>query len=161
MKFLYDAANFRGTATSSVTNGRVDFSAPTEYKDGTRRITGPNLTVEEYAREHEMEAPTVLDADEFMQVLKDYHQRTYLDQPATEITEERYWYALEVLPPMRFRHDRETGIESFCMSEFTTGTITTQYASANGRYICKNVDMTRPETFITPADFESAVPAQD
>lgn len=49
-----------------------------------------------------------------------------------EITEKQWVDALGVLPPMKWHSLR--GVESFRMSEFYSGTITTIYAKCDGRY---------------------------
>ncbi|MDR2882087.1 MAG: DUF1419 domain-containing protein [Azoarcus sp.] len=49
-----------------------------------------------------------------------------------EITEERYWEMLEVLPPLNWRGT--AGYESFMLSEFWCGDITTIYANRGSRY---------------------------
>ena len=49
-----------------------------------------------------------------------------------EITEADYDEALNVLPPMKWHH--LLGVESFRMSEFYSGHITTIYAKCQGRY---------------------------
>lgn len=84
------------------------------------------------------------DADEYMAE----KEASYLSQPLQEITGEAWFYALEVLPPMQWHHSQ--GVELFCMSEFTDGNVTTQYAKAGERYFCKPVSFNRRETYITP-----------
>ena len=81
-------------------------------------------------------------------------EKSYLAKPLRKITESQFFYALEVLPPMRWV--RENGLETFCMMEYTCGFVTAQYAcraSLRGHgpkeYFCKNVDIIKPETFIT------------
>lgn len=49
-----------------------------------------------------------------------------------EITEADYDEALNVLPPMKWHH--LLGVESFRMTEFYSGHITTIYAKCQGRY---------------------------
>jgi hypothetical protein len=75
----------------------------------------------------------------------------YLGDPPAEITEERFHYALEVLPPMRYRC-RE-GFTSFLMSEFHSGPYTHQYVAiakdGNTRYFSKLVDATDERTWMT------------
>lgn len=56
-----------------------------------------------------------------------------------EIEEETFWYFLEVLPPMRYKRTA-TGC-SFCMSEFQSGNITSQYSEENGRYFHEFVEL--------------------
>jgi hypothetical protein len=77
--------------------------------------------------------------------------------PALEITEAEYWEALECLPPMQWK--TAEGVERFCISEFTFGNITNQYAKKDGRYIAKAVRFNDLTTYINAADF-AALPAQ-
>ena len=49
-----------------------------------------------------------------------------------EITEQDWDYALNVLPPMNWGH--WSGVESFCMSEFYSGNMTTIYARHAGKF---------------------------
>ena len=49
-----------------------------------------------------------------------------------EVDSERYWYLLEVLPPCSWA--RNGGSESFYMSEFLTGRITTHVVRIGERY---------------------------
>jgi len=68
-----------------------------------------------------------------------------------EIDSEAYWYALEVLPPLQW-HEGD-GVNRFCMSEFTSGNITNQYATIkrNGveRFFVKPVRFNDRSTYIT------------
>lgn len=59
------------------------------------------------------------------------HCDSYLTEPV-EITEEDFWYFLEVLSPCSWhrRHDSE----SFYMSEFTTGDVTLHLVRIGTRY---------------------------
>jgi len=52
--------------------------------------------------------------------------------PAKEITEDRYNYALEVLPPLHYQNN-EHGT-TFKLSEFNFSTITNIYCHTNGKY---------------------------
>lgn len=52
--------------------------------------------------------------------------------PVSEITEEQFWYFLEVLPPNQWK--QEHGRESFKMSEHWSGSITGIYARIGERY---------------------------
>lgn len=71
-----------------------------------------------------------------------------LSDPPQEITESRYNEMLDILPPLAWttHHD----VEMFCMSEFYTGTYTTQYAhdQKTGKYYSKLVDYTDKTTWI-------------
>lgn len=78
-------------------------------------------------------------------------EKVYLDRPATEVSAQDYEDALNVLPPLNWTH--ADGVERFCMSEFTSGRITTQYATRNGRFICKPVRYGDKSTYITAETF--------
>lgn len=52
--------------------------------------------------------------------------------PVSEITIERFWYALEVLPPEGWK--QESGCESFKMMERWSGNITDIYVRIGERY---------------------------
>lgn len=52
--------------------------------------------------------------------------------PVSEITEQEFWYYLEVLPPAGWRHG--TNNESFKMSERYSGYITSIFARQDNRY---------------------------
>lgn len=73
-------------------------------------------------------------------------RRKWLTGIITEIDEDKFWYALEVLPPLKW-HDNGV-LETFCMSEFMTGPYTEQYASFNGKYYVKMVDYFDSSTHI-------------
>lgn len=77
-----------------------------------------------------------------------------LSEPLLEITEERYNYLLEVLPPLKWGNNR--GVYSFFMSEFESGNYTQQVAEMSGRYWSKVVDFRKPETWINFEMLDSA-----
>ena len=56
---------------------------------------------------------------------------TYI-KPWKEITEDEYYYQLEVLPPQKWRKVDDMNI--FRMSEYMTGNITLHCANYNGKY---------------------------
>lgn len=59
------------------------------------------------------------------------HQESFLTEPV-EITKERFWDMLEVLPPCRWV--REGSSESFHMSEHDSGNVTLILVRIAGRY---------------------------
>ena len=59
--------------------------------------------------------------DAYLQMEKDY----YINQPITEITEEKFEEMLDILPPLKWC--TRNNIEMFCMSEMLTGCYTSQY----------------------------------
>lgn len=61
-----------------------------------------------------------------------WHMENQLKTDPEEITEEKFLYFLGVLPPEDWRRD-ETG-ESFKLSEYTSGNITTICACKGGKY---------------------------
>ena len=74
--------------------------------------------------------------------------------PVEEITRDRYWYFLEVLPPCRWKQG--DGWQTFFMSEFTSGNITQHCAQIGrdgygARYFAKE-DRASP----TPAELVAA-----
>lgn len=69
-----------------------------------------------------------------------------LDGEVTEITVEKYEDMLGVLPPLHYT--TINGVTMFCMCEMLTGTYTTQYAKAGGRYYMATVDAADKSTWI-------------
>lgn len=74
--------------------------------------------------------------------------------PVQEITRERFWYFLEVLPPCRWKHG--DGWQTFFMSEFTSGNITQHCAQIGhdgegARYFAKE-----DRASLQPADLVAA-----
>jgi hypothetical protein len=65
----------------------------------------------------------------------------------TEITEARYWDALEVLPPVGFAV--RDGVESFRLSERLAGSITDIYARLGERYFTLTDDIRMPASAIS------------
>lgn len=79
--------------------------------------------------------------DNFLEIQK----KAYCTPPV-EITEELYDEMLEVLPPLKWEFDGKNNW--FCLSEMTTGTLTSQYARINGKYYTATVDITDRNTWI-------------
>ena len=71
----------------------------------------------------------------------------WLTAPPREIDEDAWDEALNCLPPMQW--ERVDGVERFLMSEFTTGSFTSQYAKYRSRYFTKTVDVRSEETWIS------------
>ena len=76
-----------------------------------------------------------------------------------EITEDAWWYALEVLPPMRWRSNGI--VESFLMSEYMSGPYTEQYYRLDDRHYVKMVDATDSSTEITIEQTKTALPIKE
>lgn len=81
-------------------------------------------------------------------------QAAYYLTECREITERAYNYALNVLPPMNWGTHK--CIPSFFMCEFLTGTITGQYAKANGRFFEKTIDFLDKSTWMSTKDLDNA-----
>lgn len=64
----------------------------------------------------------------------------------TEVTEEQFDDALNVLPPLYWT--TINGVEMFCMREMYTGTYTNQYARIGDKYYTTMVDVTDKSTWI-------------
>lgn len=58
-----------------------------------------------------------------------------------EITEEKYWEMFECLPPLKM------GESYFIMSEFFTGSFTSQFFKKNDKYYQQMIDYRRQETW--------------
>ena len=86
----------------------------------------------------------VMSWDEFEQAQK----TAILSMPLREITAEEWEEMLNVLPPKAWV--TYNGVEMFCMSEFYTGSFTTQYAydHRSGKYYSKLVDYCDRKTWI-------------
>lgn len=82
---------------------------------------------------------------------KQKERSLWLDPAPDQITKDKYWYALEVLPPMLWMDWR--GVNSFLMSEFMSGVYTHQYVKHghgdDATYWTKVVDATDRETWMT------------
>jgi len=81
-------------------------------------------------------------------------RKKMLSDPLKRITEEQYWDALEVLPPLQ--HERLDGCERFCMREFYTNTYTTQYFHSEEGWFCRMVDYCDRSTWITRNEVRKA-----
>lgn len=71
----------------------------------------------------------------------------WLSKKAIPVTKEKFYEMLDILPPMNWC--TIDGIEMFCMSEFTSGVYTSQYAKDGlGNYYCATVDAYDKSTWI-------------
>ena len=82
-------------------------------------------------------------------------RKKMLADPLKRITEEQYWDALEVLPPLHYER-LDGGCERFCMREFFTATYTTQYFHSKEGWFCRMVDFTDQTTWITHDEVRKA-----
>ena len=73
-----------------------------------------------------------------------------------QITRERYWDMLEVLPPQNWT--RTATMEHFRMCEYNTGSLTEQFAQRGDVYINKEIDVDDQSTWIKASDFKGLVP---
>lgn len=74
-------------------------------------------------------------------------RRAHYTQGPAEITKERWWYLLEVLPPMNWRNRGHT--ESFMLSEFDTDDITCCCVRIGTRYwSCHQPDSTTHDQLV-------------
>lgn len=85
----------------------------------------------------------IMTYEEYLELEKSH----YLNKPITEVTEEDFHDMLNVLPPLKW-HTRNN-IEMFCMSEFLTGSFTSQYLHDRNtnKYYHKTVDITDQATW--------------
>ncbi|MCK5133533.1 MAG: DUF1419 domain-containing protein [Candidatus Sabulitectum sp.] len=99
--------------------------------------------------DNELDNHVVVDWEEY----KAIERAHYLTGPHTT-TKEQYQDMLECLPP--FNWSRSGVIESFIMSEFTTGTITNQFAKMGGHCISQAIDYSDKSTWINEDSFRLA-----
>lgn len=97
----------------------------------------------QYKAENEREYK-VMSFDDFQALEK----KMIIDMPMTEITAEHFEEMLNILPPKAWTTHND--VEMFCMSEFYTGTYTTQWAHDHrtGKFYQKLVDFTDRKTWI-------------
>ena len=89
----------------------------------------------------------VMTFDKFLVLQKKY----YCNELPVEIKKEEYYSQMDVLPPILY--GSINNIDMFCMSEFLTGTFTSQYAriklsDKKYKYYTKIVDVTDKKTWI-------------
>ena len=77
---------------------------------------------------------------------RELEKKRLVDGKLTEITEDDFNEALNVLPPLYWT--TIAGVEMFCMREMYTGPYTTQYARLGDKYYCTMVDVTDKSTWI-------------
>lgn len=73
-------------------------------------------------------------------------RKHYLSYPITEVTEDKFWEMLEVLPPKNWVTINRC--EEFCMIEHLTDPYTSQYARKDNKYYHKTVDAYDKTTWI-------------
>lgn len=96
-----------------------------------------------YLEEEKNKQYKIMTYGEFLQMERDY----YINLPLTEITEDKFFEMLYVLPPIKWK--TIDNIEMFCMSEMLTGCYTSQYLhdrNAN-KFYHKIVDITDKKTW--------------
>jgi hypothetical protein len=96
-----------------------------------------------YLKQAQNKKYEIMTFEEFLQRERNY----YINQPITEITAEKYEEMLNILPPLKWC--TIGNIEMFCMSEFLTGSYTSQYLHdrITNKYYHKIVDITDKATW--------------
>jgi hypothetical protein len=110
---LIDPLNFKGSIISTVRNGRVDY---------TNRGNG-NLLLEDYLRERKITSFELITWEVFTQKYSDPFLLS-LQGAWKEISEEKYWYLLDCLPPKRWK-DLSERVNLFFVGECYTATLYT------------------------------------
>jgi len=129
MKRYIFSEPFKGTFLNTITNGVVDYTGvlvEETYRDKngfycTRNTYQNGQTLKKYVEKKNLDRKTlkVVDEDTMHKRLLEYYDS--LVTKWSEITEEKYWYYLEVLPPERWT--KYTYGDVFFMSEALTGNI--------------------------------------
>lgn len=117
---------------------------PTIYCTRTNRIIdtcltgqdGPDAKLARYMPEYGPDLVVIPFADAWQR-----HENAAKSEPS-EITQEQWDYALNVLPPVSWRNDGSA--ESFKISERLTGAITAIYVRLNERHFTFNDDIRTP-----------------
>lgn len=152
VQFLIDKSNFTGVCLATVKNGFVELSGYLHNNGGR------DLTVAEYNELRGLNAEAV-EWQEFESILAAWQRENFTSKPPVQITAEEYSEKLEVLPPENWC--RSGLFEHFRMMEYTTGTITDQYARCGNVYLTKSIDVTDRTTWIKPDDFTGLKPLQE
>lgn len=110
------------------------------HDDGIERVDYTNKTTEEYLEElreryPNKPEPLVLGFEEAFELVQAAQREKYLSA-WTEITEEQWMDALEILPPEKWR--TVAGVEIFRCMEYLTGSITAHYARIAERFFSAN-----------------------
>lgn len=87
----------------------------------------------------------------FEELLNTFNKKAYLDDKPVSITEEKFDYMCDILPPENY--GRVNGVTQFRMCEYLTGSITTQYGEYNEKYLQKYIDVNNPDTWLKVSDF--------
>ena len=104
---------------------------------------GTCKSFEDYLIEAKNRQFEIMSMNEFVELEKNH----YDSLPLTEITEDRYFEMMNVLPPIYQR--TKNNIEMFCMSEFLTSSFTSQYIHdrTTNKFYHKTVDVTDQSTW--------------
>ena len=98
-----------------------------------------------WAERYEAEKDKKYEVIKFGDFLK-AERETMLAGPIEEITEDKFFERLEVLPPLHWC--TVEGVEMFCIMEMISGSYTEQCAKANGKFYSKTVDSRDKSTWI-------------
>ncbi|WMC09548.1 hypothetical protein PU634_10510 [Oceanimonas pelagia] len=156
MQWIVDRNNFQGYAHTHTTTDaegvvRVAYSRCPER--------GRLLTPEEYLALPEKQHLELLTDDEFNALLMAWEKKQYLDKPIQEISAERFWELLEVLPPENWT-GLNTLFERFNLSERQTGNIVLQVCrwgfEPEARYFTKYAELGKLDTYLTPARIKAS-----
>jgi hypothetical protein len=115
-------------------------------QDLERAIEYNKLYNDEYWKEREKHYKKVkfkiMEYEEFLKLEREH----YLNKPIKKITSEKFNEMLDILPPLKWV--TINGVNEFLMSEFETGSYTSQYARKNEKYYTKIVDARDKVTWI-------------
>lgn len=117
--------------TESIVNYFEDGSNTVAYSGYLYNSNVRDLTLEEYRKAR----PELKDlkevSDEEMTEMYAVYEQSLVTEPA-EVSEERYWEMLEVLPPCRW--SKYGGCSSFHISERYTGDLVSWFAQCQGKW---------------------------
>ena len=149
MLYIIDMnTGYTGSVISSMSRPPyVDYSGSL-YNEGKE-----NLTFNQYKKLSQNQDKHLISVTEKQIDLmsEHYNKKEYTNNPAMEVSEADYWEMLEVLHPEKYTKD--AGFEHFRMMEYTTGTITAQYATNGEKYLTKHINVLDKSTWIKLSDF--------
>lgn len=113
---------------------------------------GRDLTIDEYIQ-LKNGTVKVISGEALDKLFAEYHQSQYPLDQLTKIEQAQFEQMLEILPPVDWQYTE--GLETFLMSEFLCGSVTTQFIrvrlSCVNHYFKKYVNTRQPETFFSMA----------
>lgn len=121
--YLLDGKKFSGSIRATVRNGFVDYSFDT--------VLQRNLTLDEYCGREKIKEPVLLDWENLKPIIKEWEEKNLITE-FQEISEEKFFEMLEILPPLNFCNFQVGFL--FFLRELTYGDISGCYVKFKDKY---------------------------